>query len=558
MAATLGPLFMVIFLSYKKIGKESISRCYNHSKRFLYPVLLIIIAAWQYLHTLLPSIGYSGDTAKWQLLGKVLGTPHATGYPLYILINHIFIALPIGTIAYRANLLSALCAVLALVVVYAIINTLVARESMAFLASLFLSGIPAFWSQALVAEVYTLNAFLVSLTLYLLIKWFQTRRERYFYLFMLVYALSFGNHMTMITLFPAILIFVLITDATMIGNWRPLLAAIVSITLGAGQYIYLYIRTAQNAVYLEQRIYSFSDFINCISGRQFKNQMFSFSLSEIGSWRIPLFFSTLSEEVNVIFLCLALIGMVILAKEKTKIFVLVFLSWVGESFFIINFGIPDLEVYFIPVFLIIAIFIAVGLAFIYRLAFMRPPFQFPVFILLGLIILHTISLNWPKVDQSKNLKDDIKLNAFCTMLPKESFILTDNYPDRMYTLYKIYVDFKEKSLHHLEIDTQTDIRREISTKVVEMVVAHEDIRRYYFSDLKSVNPFDQEMFLKELVNSIPLQSRLLEQIYILSDNTQAACEHQNIKTIYLPNKTQGQQYPFYRLEISRFYFPTAS
>ena len=34
-----------------------------------------------YAVTLLPGTGYSGDTAKWQMLGVVGGVPHATGYP---------------------------------------------------------------------------------------------------------------------------------------------------------------------------------------------------------------------------------------------------------------------------------------------------------------------------------------------------------------------------------------------------------------------------------------------------------------------------------------------
>jgi len=556
--ALLGPIFLIIFWSYKKFGIESISHRYNHTKKILFPILLTTITAWQYIHTLLPGIGYSGDTAKWQFIGKVLGTPHATGYPLYILLNRIFITLPIGPIAYRANLLSALYAVLTLLVVYAVINTLVARESVAFLGALLLSCVTAFWSQAVVAEVYTLNALLVSLTLFLLIKWFQTRRVKYFYLFMLVYALSFGNHMTMITIFPAILIFVLITDATMIGNWRIILAGLGSIALGAGQYIYLYIRTAQHAVYLEQQIHSFRDFINCVSGRQFKSQMFIFSWSEIASKRIPLFFSTISEELNLVFLCLALIGLVVLAKEKTKIFVLLFLAWFGESFFIINFGVPDLDVYFIPIFLIIAVFAAAGMAFVCRLAFFRLPLQFAAFIILCVIIQHAIAFNRPLVDQSKTCDDDIKLTAFCTMLPKGSFIVTDNYLDKMYTYYKIDVDFKDKSLHQLEIDTQKDIRQEITSRLSRIVNNHEDVRRYYFPDLESANPFNPEAFFRELENSISLQSRLFSQVYLFSANTQVACERQHVKTFYVPNKIQGKQYPFYRLDIRRFYFQSPS
>src|SRR4029453_6639093 len=49
------------------------------------------------LRSLLPGIGYSGDTAKWQTLSLVGGVPHATGYPLYVALVQAFHTLvPIG------------------------------------------------------------------------------------------------------------------------------------------------------------------------------------------------------------------------------------------------------------------------------------------------------------------------------------------------------------------------------------------------------------------------------------------------------------------------------
>ena len=46
------------------------------------------------------------------------GVPHPTGYPLYLLISKIFQAIPIGSLAYRTNLLSAVCMASASLVLY--------------------------------------------------------------------------------------------------------------------------------------------------------------------------------------------------------------------------------------------------------------------------------------------------------------------------------------------------------------------------------------------------------------------------------------------------------
>jgi hypothetical protein len=45
------------------------------------PLLLILILGSIYSLTLLPGVGYSGDTAKFQYVGHVLGTDHPPGCP---------------------------------------------------------------------------------------------------------------------------------------------------------------------------------------------------------------------------------------------------------------------------------------------------------------------------------------------------------------------------------------------------------------------------------------------------------------------------------------------
>src|SRR5215210_8249901 len=67
-----------------------------------------------YVATLQPDFGGPEDTPKFQFLGYVLGTPHPPGYPLYVMLSHVFVTVVrIGTIAYRANLFSAVMAALA-------------------------------------------------------------------------------------------------------------------------------------------------------------------------------------------------------------------------------------------------------------------------------------------------------------------------------------------------------------------------------------------------------------------------------------------------------------
>jgi hypothetical protein len=69
-----------------------------------------------YRATLLTGIG-TGDTAKFQYIGRVLGTPHSTGHPLFILLNAVFVRLaPVA-------LLTTLLAVAASQYVYFFVDT---------------------------------------------------------------------------------------------------------------------------------------------------------------------------------------------------------------------------------------------------------------------------------------------------------------------------------------------------------------------------------------------------------------------------------------------------
>jgi hypothetical protein len=60
---------------------------------------------------------FSVDTTKFDYLGLVLGTAHPPGYPLYTMLNAAFVHIvPWGSVALRANLLSAVFAILACLV----------------------------------------------------------------------------------------------------------------------------------------------------------------------------------------------------------------------------------------------------------------------------------------------------------------------------------------------------------------------------------------------------------------------------------------------------------
>ena len=99
------------------------------------------------------------DDALFVLSSYFLGIEHPPGYPLFTLIGHAFSLLPLGSVAYRVHLASALFGALTCALCWLCARALVPGRLPALVAALGLGLSPVFWSQAIIAEVYTLNTF---------------------------------------------------------------------------------------------------------------------------------------------------------------------------------------------------------------------------------------------------------------------------------------------------------------------------------------------------------------------------------------------------------------
>lgn len=86
-----------------------------------------------------------------------LGISHPPGYPAYSFLGKLFTLIPVGTVAFRVHLLSAVLGALTCVMLWHCMQMIVEEKKYAYLASLSFGFSPVFWSQAIIAEVYTLN-----------------------------------------------------------------------------------------------------------------------------------------------------------------------------------------------------------------------------------------------------------------------------------------------------------------------------------------------------------------------------------------------------------------
>ncbi len=110
------------------------------------------VALLVYIRTLLPGSSF-GDWGEMQMIPAQLGVPHPTGYPLYVLLGKAFSLLPIGSVAYRANLLSAVAAAGAAAAVVPVATRLGVRPIIAAVAGLSLAVTGTLWLEATYPEM---------------------------------------------------------------------------------------------------------------------------------------------------------------------------------------------------------------------------------------------------------------------------------------------------------------------------------------------------------------------------------------------------------------------
>jgi len=167
---------------------------------------LTLGAAALYALTLFPGAGPTLDSLEFQTAVTVLGVVHPPGSPLYLLLGKLFtLVLPAGDVALRLNLFSALTAGLAVGILYLLVERLTGRRLAAALAALLLALSPQYWYQAIIAEIWSLNAVFLGAVLLLWVFWLDTGMPRWRWLGLALFALSLGNHASTILLFPALL-----------------------------------------------------------------------------------------------------------------------------------------------------------------------------------------------------------------------------------------------------------------------------------------------------------------------------------------------------------------
>jgi hypothetical protein len=334
-----------------------------------------------YVRTLAPGL-LPGDSGELQTLSVLLGNTHPTGYPVYLLVGKLFTWLPVGDVAYRINLLSAVMAALTVVGVYLAGRLLVGHRLPALVGAIALAVSSTFWSQAVIAEVYTPGSALLVAILVCLLAWDTYRNPRYLALAGALGGLSLGVHMSVVLLAPAVGVFLLLSwwRARGLGQaiWRP---ALLGALAGTGLMLVAFLALDWNAPpanFFDSAVLPsrsawgygpnelntpFERLAFNLGGRQFRSLMFA-DPGETMPRLYQQYLDGLPHELSRWVLGLAGIGLLGLLVRRWRVAGLFLLALAAYAVYTFNYDLWDLYVFFIPSYVLLAILAGVGLGWL--------------------------------------------------------------------------------------------------------------------------------------------------------------------------------------------------
>jgi hypothetical protein len=274
-------------------GKRGITRFLPGRSRLaeeVQPGLEVVLAAFVplmlYLQTLARTV-YTFDSGEITVAAYTLGLVHAPGYPLYLLLAKGFTFIPIGTIAYRVNLMSAVFASLAVAEIYWLIVRLTWRKWAALAAAWLLAASPVFWSQAVVASTYPLHIFFVMSMLLVISYWLTKRNTRWLFALALLYGLSLANHTSTVLLLPGILTLLCLRWRHSSITAKSFCTMVILLGLGCMTYLYLPVRYLANTAnyvseYFGISLASWQGMWWIVTGKMFRPEMFGYPI-----WAVP-------------------------------------------------------------------------------------------------------------------------------------------------------------------------------------------------------------------------------------------------------------------------------
>ncbi len=371
-----------------------------------------------YLRTLAPSVVFIfDDTLEMQYVVPRLGILHPTGYPLYTLLGKLFtLIVPLNDVAFRLNLFSAFCAALAVAFVYLVAHQLVQHRLAALIAALTFAAGETFWAQAIVAEVYALQMLLVALILYLTLRLSPSAPRPLLYLLAFALGLGLAHHRLVLLLLPAIVLYVFLVNRTLLHDFKTLARAALFFCAPLLLYLYLPLRASVGSA---DGTYenTLTGFFNWVMAAQYT----AFFENPLHVQRDAAYYWTMFQnQFTLAGLALIVVGGIAMLRKPRETLLFLSIALIAEAGFAFNYRTADVEVHFLTTFLLLALWLAIGIdvlvrattSFALRFTFLILALLVPLYLLMNNFATTDLSAKWDVYDYGRDmLSQPLESNA---------------------------------------------------------------------------------------------------------------------------------------------------
>ena len=329
-----------------------------------------------YVRTLVPYL-LPLDSGEFQVLVHQLGLAHTTGYSTYLLLGHLFErGVPWGDAAYRTNLFSAVMGAVTIALVYLAAVLLAGRRLAAVVGALCLAAGFTFWSQAIIAEVYTTGAAFTAAVIVSILLWYRGYRRWRIFVAGVLGGAGLGAHSSVGLLGILVAVFLLLNWK----RWREwLLPGAAGVVIGLALYAggMLLVDANQAPANVFNATYAPSRSSWGLSAAAVADPLaHAWFLASAGQWKSALFNNPLADttvngavfllklprEFSPVALALVLLGTVLLVRRDWRLAVLLLGAAMLQLAVYTNYDVGDRYVFYIPVYLLLALVLSVGVA----------------------------------------------------------------------------------------------------------------------------------------------------------------------------------------------------
>ncbi|OQA21157.1 MAG: hypothetical protein BWY60_00824 [Actinobacteria bacterium ADurb.Bin346] len=362
--------------------RERLKTSFFKNKLLLFSLAAFLVPLAVYVFTLERKV-LGGDTTWYAIQIPRMYVLVPTGYPTFSLIGKLFSVIPLGELAFRLNLISAVFGSLTILFLFLAINRFIKSEIISLAASFCFAFLPAFWGIANRLEFDALNSFFIALTIYFIASYRQnvkstfthvqgaadTGRQQkiagvYFYHSLFGIGLTLTNHPIAFFIMPAFIVYLIMLSPLMLKSFKRVFLGILVFLTPLTFYIYLPIRSLQGYGNAD----TFKKFFYYVTGRNTTGAFHGGFYEKINmeQFRLVLssFFAAVYKNLGIAIIIIAFAGFIYLIKKEMK-FLIFSLLLIIFNITIITFYLGwTPENYTIDSLIIFTFYIAYGFLFI--------------------------------------------------------------------------------------------------------------------------------------------------------------------------------------------------